>query len=77
MGTGRRLASRLLARLPLPHPEGLSVTGPPAARERLRQSLVQRRTKPQARLDALLGTARTKWLKAPGRPPRYPGVSRA
>ncbi len=67
-----RLDSRLLARLPLLHPEGLHDEhgrgpGDPLRRAtRLRQSLVQGRTKSQARLDALLELLGPKWLKAFG-----------
>ena len=67
-----RLDSCLLARLPLLHPEGLHDEhglgpGDPLRRAtRLRQSLVQRRTKSQARLDALLDLLGPKWLKAFG-----------
>ena len=65
-----RLDSRLLARLPLLHPEGLHDEhglgpGDPLRRAtRLRQSLVQRRTKSLARLDALLELLGPKWLEA-------------
>ena len=67
-----RLDSRLLARLPLLHPEGLHDEhglgpGDPLRRAtRLRQSLVQRRTKSLARLDALLELLGPKWLEAFG-----------
>ena len=65
-----RLDSRLLARLPLLHPEGLHDEhglgpGDPLRRAtRLRQSLVQRRTKSLARLDALLELLGPRWLEA-------------
>lgn len=65
-----RLDSRLLARLPLLHPEGLHDEhglgpGDPLRRAtRLRQSLVQRRTKSLARLDALLELLGPKWVEA-------------
>ena len=67
-----RLDSRLLARLPLLHPEGLHDEhglgpGDPLRRAtRLRQSLVKRRTKSLARLDALLELLGPKWLEAFG-----------
>ena len=63
--------SRLLARLPLAPPRGparratASGSGDPLRRAtRLRQSLVQRRTKSLARLDALLELLGPKWLEA-------------
>ena len=65
-----RLDSRLLARLPLLHPEGLHDEhglgpGDPLRRAtRLRQSLVRRRTKSLARLDALLELLGPKWWEA-------------
>ena len=66
-----RLDSRL-ARLPLLHPEGLHDEhglgpGDPLRRAtRLRRSLVQRRTKSLARLDALLELLGPGWLAAFG-----------
>lgn len=67
-----RLDSRLLARLPLLHPEGLHEEhglgpGHPMRRAtRLRQSLVKRRSKILARLDALLEILGPGWLAALG-----------
>jgi transposase len=65
-----RLDSRMLARLPLLHPEGLHPEyglgpGDPLRRTtRLRQTLVKRRTKSLARLDALLEILGPGWLNA-------------
>jgi transposase len=65
-----RLDSRLLARLPLLHPEGLHPErglgpGDPLRRAtRLRQTLVKRRSKTLARLDALLEILGPSWLNA-------------
>lgn len=65
-----RLDSRMLARLPLLHPEGLHPEhglGPGDALRRttrLRQTLVKRRTKSLARLDALLEILGPGWLNA-------------
>jgi transposase len=65
-----RLDSRMLARLPLLHPEGLHPEhglGPGDALRRatrLRQTLVKRRTKTLARLDALLEILGPSWLNA-------------
>jgi transposase len=65
-----RLDSRMLARLPLLHPEGLHAEhglGPGDALRRatrLRQTLVKRRTKSLARLDALLEILGPGWLNA-------------
>lgn len=79
-----RLDSRLLARLPLLHPEGLHEEhglGPGHLRRatRLRQSLVKRRSKILARLDALLEILGPGWVAALGSdlanttPLRFPG----
>lgn len=65
-----RLDSQLLARLPLLHPDGLHPEhglGPGDALRRttrLRQTLVKRRTKTLARLDALLEILGPTWLNA-------------
>jgi transposase len=65
-----RVDSRLLARLPLLHPEGLHPEhglGPGDSLRRatrLRQTLVKRRTKTLARLDALLEILGPGWLNA-------------
>lgn len=65
-----RLDSRMLARLPLLHPEGLHAEhglGPGHALRRttrLRQTLVKRRTKSLARLDALLEILGPGWIDA-------------
>jgi transposase len=67
-----RLDSRMLARLPLLHPEGLHHShglgpGDPLRRAtRLRQNLVKRRTKTLARLDALLEILGPAWGHALG-----------
>jgi transposase len=67
-----RLDSRLLARLPLLHPEGLHAErglGPGDALRRatkLRSTLVTRRSKGLARLDALLEILGPGWRAAPG-----------
>jgi transposase len=67
-----RLDSRMLARLPLLHPEGLHADhglGPGDALRRttrLRQTLVKRRTKSIARLDALLEILGPGWVHALG-----------
>jgi transposase len=67
-----RLDSRLLARLPLLHPEGLHAEhglgpGDPLRRAtRLRQTLVKRRSRTLARLDALLEILGPGWLHALG-----------
>ena len=67
-----RIDSRLLARLPLLHPEGLHDEhglgpGQPLRRAtRLRQTLVKRRTTSLARLDALLEMLGPAWLAAFG-----------
>jgi transposase len=67
-----RLDSRLLARLPLLHPEGLHDEhglgpGHPLRRAtRMRQTLVKRRTTSLARLDALLEILGPGWLAAFG-----------
>ena len=67
-----RLDSRMLARLPLLHPEGLHAErglgpGDPLRRAtRLRQTLVKRRSKTLARLDALLEILGPGWLHALG-----------
>jgi transposase len=67
-----RVDSRLLARLPLLHPEGLHAEqglgpGHPMRRAtRLRQSLVKRRSKILSRLDALLEILGPGWLAALG-----------
>jgi transposase len=67
-----RVDSRLLARLPLLHPEGLHEEhglgpGHPMRRAtRLRQSLVKRRSKILSRLDALLEILGPGWLTALG-----------
>ena len=67
-----RVDSRLLARLPLLHPEGLHEErglgpGHPMRRAtRLRQSLVKRRSKNLSRLDALLEILGPGWVGALG-----------
>jgi transposase len=67
-----RVDSRLLARLPMLHPEGLHEEqglgpGDPMRRAtRLRQSLVKRRTKILSRLDALLEILGPGWLAGLG-----------
>jgi transposase len=67
-----RVDSRLLARLPLLHPEGLHEEhglgpGHPMRRAtRLRQSLVKRRSKSLSRLDALLEILGPGWVVALG-----------
>jgi len=67
-----RLDSRMLARLPLLHPEGLHAErglgpGDPLRRAtRLRQTLVKRRSTTLARLDALLEILGPAWLQALG-----------
>jgi transposase len=67
-----RLDSRMLARLPLLHPEGLHPErglgpGDPLRRAtRLRQTLVKRRSKTFARLDALLEILGPGWVQALG-----------
>lgn len=67
-----RLDSRMLARLPLLHPEGLHAErglgpGDPLRRAtRLRQTLVKRRSKTLARLDALLEILGPGWVQALG-----------
>lgn len=67
-----RLDSRLLARLPLLHPEGLPPErglgpGDPMRRAtRMRQTLVKRRTQTLARLDALLEILGPAWVSALG-----------
>lgn len=67
-----RLDSRMLARLPLLHPEGLHPErglgpGDPLRRAtRLRQTLVKRRSTTLARLDALLEILGPGWMQALG-----------
>jgi transposase len=67
-----RLDSRVLARLPLLHPEGLhreDALGPGDALKRavkLRSGLVHRRTSSMARLDALLEILGPAWVSALG-----------
>jgi transposase len=67
-----RLDSRMLARLPLLHPEGLHAEhglGPGDAMRRatrMRQTLVKRRTQTIARLDALLEILGPGWMAAFG-----------
>lgn len=67
-----RLDSRLLARLPLLHPEGLhreDTLGPGQALKRtvkIRSGLVHRRTASMARLDALLEILGPAWVAAIG-----------
>ncbi|MEW6058882.1 MAG: IS110 family transposase [Actinomycetota bacterium] len=67
-----RVDSRLLARIPLLHPEGLHEEhglgpGDPLRRAtRIRQSLVKRRSKNLSRLDALLEILGPGWLVALG-----------
>jgi len=67
-----RLDSRMLARLPLLHPEGLHAEqglGPGDALRRttrLRANLVKRRTRSLARLDALLEILGPGWVQALG-----------
>lgn len=67
-----RLDSRLLARLPLLHPDGLHPEhglgpGDPLRRAtRLRQTLVKRRSRTLSRLDALLEILGPGWLQALG-----------
>lgn len=69
-----RLDSRILARLPLLHPEGLRVLGadelgpanPLRRATRRRRSLVKRRTATYARIDALLELLGPHWAQALG-----------
>jgi len=69
-----RLDSRVLARLPLLHPEGLRVLGedelgpadPLRRATRRRRSLVKRRTAAYARIDALLELLGPHWADAVG-----------
>ena len=69
-----RLDSRILARLPLLHPEGLRVLGdgelgpadPLRRATRGRRSLVKRRTATYARIDALLELLGPTWTEALG-----------
>jgi transposase len=69
-----RLDSRVLARLPLLHPEGLRVLGadelgpadPLRRATRRRRSLVKRRTATYARIDALLELLGPHWVDALG-----------
>src|SRR6266542_3678871 len=67
-----RLDSRLLARLPLRHPEGLQEEqglgpGHPLRRAtRMRQTIVKRRSATLARLDALLEILGQGWVRALG-----------
>lgn len=68
-----RLDSRVLARLPLLHPEGLhaeTTLGPGDALKRavkIRSTLVHRRSASMARLDALLEIMGPGWVAALGR----------
>jgi transposase len=67
-----RLDSRMLARLPLLHPEGLRIlgedelgpAGPMRRATRRRRSLVKRRTATYARIDALLELLGPHWAEA-------------
>lgn len=67
-----RLDSKMLARLPLLHPEGLhreDALGPGEALKRtvkIRSGLVHRRTRSMARLDALLEITGPAWIAALG-----------